>query len=234
VLGLLGYEPRRADPLLELRLFRSAAFSSAIAIALLALCGFGAFLFATTLYLQEVRGLPALAAGLCLLPVGLLILVLSPLCGRLVGTRGPRLPLVVAGAALAVAGGAGLAVGPGTPIPLVVATFLPVGVFVGLVNPPITNTAISGMPTSMAGLAGSTASVGRQTGTALGVAIAGTAVGSATDAAAFTAAAHGLWWMLVALGAAIVVLGLLGTRHRARAGAALADPAQRPVGRGPV
>ena len=60
-LGILGYEPRRADPLLELRLFRSAPFSSAILMALWALCGFGAFLFVTTQYLQDVRGMSALA-----------------------------------------------------------------------------------------------------------------------------------------------------------------------------
>src|SRR5262249_38519734 len=96
-LGILAYEPRRADPLLELRLFRSVPFSAAILMALWALCGFGAFLFVTTQYLQEVRGMSALTAGLCLLPVGLLTLMLAPLTGRLVGARGPRLPLVVAG-----------------------------------------------------------------------------------------------------------------------------------------
>jgi hypothetical protein len=37
VLGILGYEPRRADPLLELRLFRSVSFSSAILLALFCL-----------------------------------------------------------------------------------------------------------------------------------------------------------------------------------------------------
>jgi EmrB/QacA subfamily drug resistance transporter len=99
-LGILGYEPRRADPLLELRLFRSLSFSSAILMALFAVCGFGAFLFVTTQYLQDVRGMSALTAGLCLLPVGALIVVLSPLTGRLVGARGPRLPLVVAGTIL--------------------------------------------------------------------------------------------------------------------------------------
>ena len=36
-LGIFGYEPRRADPLLELRLFRSVPFSSAILMALWAL-----------------------------------------------------------------------------------------------------------------------------------------------------------------------------------------------------
>ncbi|GAA5010458.1 hypothetical protein [Actinopolymorpha pittospori] len=89
VLGILGYEPRRADPLLELRLFRNVPFTSAILMALGALCGFSASLFVTTQYLQDVRSMSALAAGGCLLPVGLLVLVLSPRTGRVVGTRGP-------------------------------------------------------------------------------------------------------------------------------------------------
>ena len=212
-LGILGYEPRRADPLLELRLFRSVPFSAAILMALFALCGFGAFLFVTTLYLQDVRGMSALTAGLCLLPVGLLIVVLSPLTGRLVGARGPRLPLVVSGAALALGGGASLWLGPATPLPAVLAIYLLFGIFLGTVNPPITNSAVSGMPRSMAGVAASLASAGRQTGTTLGVAISGTIVGSALarGGTAFTSAAHGVWWLVLGLGVGILVLGLLST-----------------------
>ncbi|MEW1653713.1 MFS transporter [Streptomyces sp. NPDC093707] len=56
VLGLLAYEPRRADALLELRLFRSVPFGSALVMAAFALCGFGSFLFVTPQYLQDVRG----------------------------------------------------------------------------------------------------------------------------------------------------------------------------------
>ncbi|MEV6621348.1 MFS transporter, partial [Amycolatopsis sp. NPDC051114] len=126
--ALLRYEPRRADPLLELRLFRSVPFTGAIAMALFSLCGFGAFLFLTTQYLQDVRGLPALGAGLCLLPVGVLVLLLSRRTGRLVGTRGPRLPLVVAGVALALGGAASVWLGPATPLPLVLAVSLLFGV----------------------------------------------------------------------------------------------------------
>ncbi|MEQ0558849.1 MFS transporter [Amycolatopsis sp. NEAU-NG30] len=203
VAGLAAYEPRRADPLLELRLFRSIAFSSAILMALVALCGFGIFLFTATQYLQETRGLTAQAAGLCLLPVGVLVLVLSPWTGRLVGTRGPRWPLVVAGTALAAGGTAAAWLGPATPLPLVLATFVLFGVFLGTVNPPITNTAVSGMPSSMAGVAASVASSGRQTGTTLGVALAGTA--------------QGVWWLVAALGAGLFALALLGTGRRAAA-----------------
>ncbi|HKN96296.1 MAG TPA: DHA2 family efflux MFS transporter permease subunit [Pseudonocardiaceae bacterium] len=215
VLGILRYEPRRADPLLELRLFRSVPFSSAILMALWALCGFGAFLFVTTQYLQDVRGMSALAAGLCVLPVGVLVVVLSPPTGRMVGSRGPRPPLVVAGSALALAGVLSLWVGPASPLPLVLATFVVFGVFIATVNPPITNSAVAGMPRSMAGLAASLSSAGRQAGISLGVAIAGTVVGSA-HGAAYTTAEHGIWWLMFGLGAGIVATGLLSTSRWAR------------------
>ncbi|WP_024936395.1 DHA2 family efflux MFS transporter permease subunit [Actinomadura welshii] len=219
ILGLLAYEPRRADPLLELRLFRSVPFSSAILMALGGLCGFSAFLFVTTQYLQDVRGMPALAAGLCLLPVGALVVVLSPATGRMIGARGPRLPLMIAGTALALGGGASLWLGPDTPLPAVLAIYLLFGAFLATVNPPITNTAVSGMPRSMAGVAASLASAGRQTGTTLGVALAGTLVGSspAHGGASFTDAEHAVWWLVLALGAGIVLLALLSTGRRALA-----------------
>lgn len=209
-LALLGYEPRRADPLLELGLFRSMPFSSAILIALSGLCGFAAFLFVSTQYLQDVRGMPGLAAGLCLLPVGALVVLLSPLAGRMIAKRGPRLPLVIAGAALALGGAASIGLEPATSLFAVLVTFLLFGVFLGTVNPPITNTAISGMPRSMAGVAASLASVGRQTGATLGVAISGTILGPASGAA-FITAERGVWWLVLGLGVAIMVLGVFGT-----------------------
>jgi EmrB/QacA subfamily drug resistance transporter len=213
VLGILAYEPRRADPLLELRLFRSVPFSGAILMALWALCAFGAFLFVTTLYLQEVRGLPALRAGLCILPVAVLVIVLSPLTGRMVGGRGPRVPLVIAGAALIAGGAASLSLRPDTPLPLVLAIYALFGVALGTVNPPITNSAVSGMPGSMVGVAASLASTGRQTGTTLGVAISGTIVGSALSRGgpAFTSAERGVWWLVLGLGVGVLVLGLVAT-----------------------
>ena len=224
LLALIGYERRRVDPLLELRLFRSVPFTSAILMALFALCGFAAFLFTTTLYLQNVRGLSALAAGLCLFPVGALVIVLSPFTGRRVGGHGPRLPLAVAGTAMALGGAAGVGLDPSTALPVVVASYLFFGVFLGTVNPPITYTAVAGMPTSMAGLAASLASAGRQTGTTLGIAIAGTILGVAGSGGgtAFVESAQGVWWMVVGLGVGILALGLLSTGARARDSAARA------------
>lgn len=166
------------------------------------------------------------SGGPGLLPVGALVVVLSPVTGRLVGARGPRLPLVVSGAALALGGGASIWLRPGTPLPAVLAIYLLFGLFLGTVNPPVTNTAVSGMPRSMAGVAASLASAGRQAGTTLGVAISGTIAGPALarGGTAFTSAEHGVWWMVLGLGAGIGVLGLvstgcwaLGTARRAAA-----------------
>ncbi|QMU73557.1 MFS transporter [Streptacidiphilus sp. P02-A3a] len=224
VVALLAYESRRAEPLLELRLFRSVPFSSAIVMAFAALCAFGAFLFVTTLYLQELRGMSALKAGLCVLPVGVLIVLLSPRTGRWVGAHGPKLPLLVSGAALALGGIASLFISPTTPVLALLGVYVLFGVFQGTINPPITNTAVSGMPRSMAGVATSLASAGRQTGTTLGVAISGTIVGSslARGTTTFTNAAHGVWWMLAGLGVVIFCLGMLSTSRKARATAARA------------
>lgn len=55
--GLILYEPRRAEPLIDLRFFRSAPFSGATIIAVCAFGALGGFLFMNTLYLQNVRNL---------------------------------------------------------------------------------------------------------------------------------------------------------------------------------
>jgi EmrB/QacA subfamily drug resistance transporter len=234
LLGILGYEPRRADPLLELRLFRSMPFSAAMLISLLGMCGFGAFLFVTTQYLQTARGMSPLTAGLSLLPVGISVAIVSPLTGRLVAARGPRLPLTASGAALAAGGGMSMWLGPATPLPAVLATYLLFGIFLGTVIAPITTTALSGMPRSMAALATSLPSAARQTGTALGVAISGTTVASAltVGGTAFTNAERAVWRLTLVLGMVIVVLALTSTGRRAAdsadRAAALFDQLDRP------
>jgi MFS family permease len=98
-------------------------------------------------------------------------------------------------------------------MPAVLAVYLLFGIALGTVNPPITNSAVSGMPASMAGVAASLASTGRQAGTTLGVAISGTIVGPALGhgGTAFTSAARGVWWLVLGLGIGILVLGLLST-----------------------
>ena len=96
------YEMRRRDALLDVRFFRSAPFAGATVIAVSAFAGLGGFLLLNTIYLQDVRGLSALHAGLYMLPMAAMTAVCSPLSGRIVGSRGPRLPLIGAGIAITV------------------------------------------------------------------------------------------------------------------------------------
>src|SRR5213082_2475072 len=51
------------------------------------------------------------------------------------------------------------------------------GLGFGMVNPPITNTAVSGMPGAQAGVAAAVASTSRQVGQTLGVAVLGAVAG---------------------------------------------------------
>jgi EmrB/QacA subfamily drug resistance transporter len=211
---LLTYEPRRTDPLLELRFFRSAPFSGATLIAICAFGGFSGFLFLNTLYLQDVRGLSALQAGLCTLPLALTTLIFAPLSGRLVGSHGPRVPLLAAGAAMCT--GAVMLVGltADTSLAWVLSSYLVFGVGFGLVNAPITNTALSGMPRSQAGVAAAIASTSRQVGAALGVAVIGSVLSSGLAGSlttGFTAAGHAAWWIVAVCGMAVFGIGALTT-----------------------
>jgi EmrB/QacA subfamily drug resistance transporter len=219
LISLIAYEPRRSEPLVDLRFFRSAPFSGATVIAVCAFAALGGFLFLNTLYLQDVRGYSALHAGLYLLPMAAMTVILAPLSGRIVAARGPRLPVVVAGIATA-AGGVMLArLTRDSSFGYLVASYVVFGAGGGMVNAPITNTAVSGMPRSQAGVAAGIASTSRQVGSALGVAVAGSAVLSALHGPlrlGFVDASHVGWWIIAGCGVAILVLGLLTTGRWAR------------------
>jgi EmrB/QacA subfamily drug resistance transporter len=207
-------ESRRRQPLLEIRFFRSVPFSGASLIAVLAFGVLGGFLFLNTLYLQDTRGFSALHAGLLTLPMAVLIFIFAPVSGRLVGSRGPRLPLVLAGLAIMAAALLLLRLSDSTPVPWLLGTYVVFGLGFGLVNAPISNAAVSGMPDSQAGVAASVASASRQAGSALGVAITGSLVAGASNAG-LAAASHAAWAVLAACGLGIVALGWASTGRRA-------------------
>jgi EmrB/QacA subfamily drug resistance transporter len=218
--ALLAYESRRTEPLLDLRVFRSVPFSGATVIAVCAFGALGGFLFLNSLYLQDVRGLSALRAGIYTLPMALLTAVIAPLSGRIVGARGPRLPLILAGSGMALAMLPLTRLTADTPVWLLLGAYAMFGFGFGMVNAPITNTAVSGMPRAQAGVAAAIASTSRQVGTALGVAVVGAAVVSGLDgptAGHFAAASRTGWWILVGCGVAVLALGLATTGRRARA-----------------
>ncbi len=220
LIGLLLYEPRRRDPLIDFRFFRSIPFASATVTAVAAFAALGGFLFLNTLYLQEVRGLSPLQAGLDTLPMAAMTVIASPISGRLVGHRGARIPLVISGIALLTACVMLTGIDPVTPFTWLFAAYVVFGIGFGLVNAPITNAAVSGMPRAQAGVASAIASTSRQLGQTLGVAIVGalvvtSQVKGASAGPSFASASHAGWWTLAGCGAVVLVLGVVATSRRA-------------------
>ncbi|WP_406009057.1 MFS transporter [Streptomyces sp. NBC_00637] len=220
LIGLLWYEPRRDEPLVDLRFFRSVPFSGATVVAVAAFAALGGFLFLSTLYLQNVRGLDALHAGLWMLPMAVPMFLCAPLSGRLVGSRGPRLPLLISGAAITTSGLLFAVFEAETSDVTLFLGYVLFGVGFGFVNAPITNTAVSGMPRGQAGVAAAVASTSRQLGQTLGVAVIGAVLAAGVSTSAyrdtFVSAAVPGWWILTGCGAAVLVLGAVTTGAWAR------------------
>ncbi|MGC4936648.1 MFS transporter [Kribbella sp. DT2] len=219
LVGLVLYERRRDQPLLEPRFFRSAPFSGATLIAVAGFAALSGFLFLNSLYLQEVRGFTALHAGLLTLPMAAMTVVFAPISGWLVGNRGPRLPLVVAGTMLGVSGLILAQLTTSTPTLLLLGGYLVFGLGFGMLNSPITNAAVSGMPRAQAGVAAAIASTSRQVGASLGVAIVGSVLTAQLVGpleTGFVDAAQLCWYIIAGCGVLVLILGLITTGRWAR------------------
>ncbi|MFI9101817.1 MFS transporter [Streptomyces fildesensis] len=218
--ALPGYERRREQPLVDPVFFRSVPFTGSFIAAVTAFLVLSGFLFLNTLYLQEVRGCSALQAGLLTVPLAVGVALASPLSGRMTAARGPRLPLVTAGLLIAAAALLLTTLTPTTPWTTLLTAYALLGVGFGLVNAPITTTAVAGMPRAQAGISAAITTTGRQIGNNLGVAVLGAIVSARTPApghAGFAAASHPGWWLLAASGLLIAAIGLATTTNWATA-----------------
>jgi EmrB/QacA subfamily drug resistance transporter len=214
----LRYESRRHDPFIDLRFFRSIPFASATVTAVCAFAGWGAFLFMMSLYLQGERGYSAAHTGLIYLPIAVGALFFSPLSGRLVGRYGSRPSLLASGILITATSVMLTFLTPTTPVWALLVIFSVYGIGFGMVNAPITNAAVSGMPKDRAGAASAVTSTSRQVGVSIGVALCGSVAGKALASAGlqFTSAARPLWFISIGLGLAIVALSITSTSARAK------------------
>jgi len=216
-------ERRSAEPLLELRFFRSPPFTGASVIAVLSFVVLAGFLFVIILYLQQVRGESPLQAGLTLLPATIVMAAAAPVAGNLTGHRGPRIPLVASGVLMAAGAAMLLSLSPSTSAWWLAVALGVLGAGLGLVNPPITHTGVSGMPPAQAGVASAVISATRQFGSVLGVAVMGAMLTSGVQArvaagedhaAALSAATHAPWLLAVVCGGLVAIVGLVTTSAR--------------------
>ncbi|MCB0936979.1 MAG: MFS transporter [Mycobacterium sp.] len=224
--AFLRYESRRHDPFIDLRFFRSIPFASATVTAVCVFAAWGAFLFMMSLYLQGQRGYSAAHTGLIYLPIAIGALFLSPLSGRMVGRFGARPSLLVSGLLIAGASAMLAFLTPTTPVWTLLVIFTVYGIGFGMVNAPITNAAVSGMPRDRAGAASAVTSTSRQVGVSIGVALCGSVAGAALASvgADFLDATRPLWFIGVALGLVVAGLAVFSTSERARRSAEYLAP----------
>ena len=174
--AFVAVEARIAQPMLPLRLFRNPSFTGAQVAAF----GISASLFAMwlymTLYLQQILGLSAIEAGLVYVPGTMLNFFVAGSMASVGQRVSPRV-LITAGLVLVGAGQALLTV-------LAVDSswwlFLP-GLLVamvgtGILNPTISQVALSSAPAEQSGLAAGVNDMFRQAGIAVGIAALGALV----------------------------------------------------------
>ena len=105
----------------------------------------------------------------------------------------------------------------------------------GVVNPPITYTAVSGMPNNQAGVAAAVASTSRQVGQALGVAVIGSILGTAVgDDLRLATASHPAWWVITGCGTLVLALGAASTGHGEAHGGARSEAAEEEAAVAPL
>ena len=88
--GFVAYERRASHPMLELSLFRRHNFSVGNVETLLMYAGLSLLFFFLVLFLQNVAGYSAVAAGSAAVPVTVLMFLLSRRFGELADRLGPR------------------------------------------------------------------------------------------------------------------------------------------------
>ena len=96
VLGFVLWELRQEHPLLDIRVFRDAAFSASMVVGVIIASALFGAVFLIPVFMQEVQGKNTLEAGLLLAPQGLAAAAAMTISGTLSDRFGAR-PVVFAG-----------------------------------------------------------------------------------------------------------------------------------------
>ena len=153
LLAFVYAERTHSHPLLNLSLLRIREFAGGVSAQLLNAIAWGSFILTASLYLQLVRGLTPLQAGISIIPFDITFLIVGPQSGRLSDRFGTR-PFATAG--LAVITGSLLlfsTVGPSTSFPTIILYLAISGVGNGLFVSPNFSSIMGSVPAQLRGVA---------------------------------------------------------------------------------
>ena len=172
------WETRVKEPLVPLGMFRSVPLSAGVVLMVLMAFAIMGGLFFVTFYLQGVKGLGPIDAGLRLLPLTAMMIVSSPLAGALITKFGPRVPLVggMVCTAVAMFGMITLSAGTGTLVMSLWFALLGLGLAPVMVG--ATEVIVGNAPLELSGVAGGLQQAAMQVGGALGTAVLGAVMSS--------------------------------------------------------
>lgn len=176
--GFVAWERRQPEPLVDPAMLRERTFAAANlagATVFFALIG-GTVYF--TAFFQQIQGRSALESGFCMLPLGLAVMLVAPVAGRLTPRLGARLLMLCGLGAAGVATLLMLRLEPGLGYGAIWWNVALVGVGTGLALPPMTVTALSTVDPARTGMASAVHNASRQVGQTLGVAVLGTIIAS--------------------------------------------------------
>jgi EmrB/QacA subfamily drug resistance transporter len=171
--GFVALEPRLASPMLDLSLFRERAFASPVLSGVLNFVCTSSIVFLLPLYLLLGRGLTPSEAGLILVTQPLVMASITILSGTLSDRIGSRVPATLGMLILSLGLFMLSRVDTATPLPLVVAALVTIGVGVGLFNAPNSSAVMGAVPSSRRGVAAAILSTARTLGNTLGLGLAG-------------------------------------------------------------
>ncbi|WP_375552539.1 MFS transporter [Rhodophyticola porphyridii] len=160
---------RQSRPMFDLSLFADRTFTGASVVAVVIAAAFFTLIVYLPLYFQGVVNYGPTEAGLALLPLGIPLLLMGPISGRLAAIMSPKLFLPLG--LLIIAGGAAcIALMPQLGVMAVYAGMFIAGIGAGLINGELSNVAISVVEPERSGMASGINNTMRQFGYGIGIA----------------------------------------------------------------
>lgn len=191
LVGFVLWELRRAEPLLDVRLFRLKGFGAGSGVITVQFFGSFGLFFIILQYLQYVAGFSPLRAAVALLPLPVFLLPVARNAPRIAAHIGAARVLPV-GLLLSATGLAVIATLSAHLVYWHLAVGLAVfGLGMGLAGTPATTAIVSSLPESKQGVGSAVNDLSRELGSALGIAVLGSAL-SSTYKAHVTPATAGL------------------------------------------
>ncbi len=173
VTGFIIHEIRADMPLLPQGIFRIKQFTAATSVGLIINAGFYGQLFIISLYFQQIKHYSTLDTGIALLPQAIVMAVTAFCCGRIISHTGPGIPLL-AGLSVSLGGLIWLSFTPtdSTYFRIMIPMLL-TGLGMSLAAPATVAACMAEAPAGQGGITSGIVNTARQSGSVLGVAMAG-------------------------------------------------------------